>query len=266
MKGTVRIYPKVSLVGAGPGDPELLTLKAARVLENAGAVLYDALVNKEILKHAPNAVKLFVGKRKGCHSYSQEQINELLVEYALRYGHVVRLKGGDPFVFGRGSEEIAYLSKFGIPSEVIPGISSALAVAAGKGIPVTHRKVAESFWVLTGTTSARTLSSDIKLAARSNATIVVLMGMSKLSQIVSVFKKAGKTATPVSIIQNGTCENEKSCLGKISNIESLVAEKQLGSPAIIIIGDVVEIAQNKMSDLISDEFIFQNLGIEAVPA
>lgn len=266
MKGTLRIYPKVSIVGAGPGDPELLTLKAAKALENAAAVLYDALVNKEILEHAPNAVKLFVGKRRGCHAYSQEQINSLLAEYALKYGHVVRLKGGDPFVFGRGSEEAGFLSKYGISSEVIPGISSALAVAAGNGIPVTHRKAAESFWVLTGTTSARKLSSDIKLAARSNATVVVLMGMSKLSEIVSVFKNAGKSETPVSVIQNGTRKNEKSCMGKIANIEALVEEKQLGSPAVIIIGDVVKIGRAKMEDLISDEFIFQNLGIEAVPA
>lgn len=266
MKDTVRIYPKVSLVGAGPGDPDLLTLKAVKALENAGAVLYDALVNPEILKHAPNAIKLFVGKRKGCHSYTQEQINELLVKHALQYGHVVRLKGGDPFVFGRGSEEIAHLSRFGISSEVIPGISSALAVAASNGIPVTHRGISESFWVLTGTTSASKLSNDIRLAARSSATVVILMGMSKLSQIVSVFGAEGKSETPVSVIQNGTKDNEKSCTGKISNIEELVAEKQIGSPATIIIGDVVEISKAATNDLINDEFIFQNLGIEAIPA
>ena len=266
MKDTVRIFPKVSLVGAGPGDPDLLTLKAVKALQNAGAVLYDALVNPEILNHAPNAIKLFVGKRKGCHSYTQEQINELLLEHALKYGHVVRLKGGDPFVFGRGSEEIAHLSRFGIASEVIPGISSALAVAASNGIPVTHRGIAESFWVLTGTTSARKLSDDIRLAARSNATLVILMGMSKLPEIVSVFKNEGKSEIPVSVIQNGTRDDEKSCIGKISNIEELVAEKQLGSPAIIIIGDVVKVSETVTSDLINDEFIFQNLGIEAIPA
>ncbi|MCM8569099.1 uroporphyrinogen-III C-methyltransferase [Gramella jeungdoensis] len=266
MKDTVRKFPKVSLVGAGPGDPELLTLKAVKALENADAVLYDALVNPEILNHAPNAVKLFVGKRKGCHSYSQDQINELLVKHALQYGHVVRLKGGDPFVFGRGSEEIAHLSHFGISTEVVPGISSALAVPAYKGIPVTHRRVAESFWVITGTTSSRHLSDDIRLAARSSATVVILMGMSKLSQIVSIFKGEGKNDTPISVIQNGTREDEKSCIGKISNIEELVAEQKLSSPAIIIIGEVVEISKNGMNDLLSDEFIFQNLGIEAIPA
>lgn len=266
MKDTLRIYPKVSLVGAGPGDPDLLTLKAVKALENAGAVLYDALVNPEILNHAPNAIKLFVGKRKACHSYTQEQINELLVEHALQYGHVVRLKGGDPFVFGRGSEEIAHLTLFGISSEVIPGISSALAVAASNGIPVTHRGISESFWVLTGTTSAQKLSDDIRLAARSSATVVILMGMSKLPEIVSVFRREGKSNTPISVIQNGTTENEKSCIGNISNIEELVAEKQLGSPAIIIIGEVVEISKTATKDLINDEFIFQNLGIKAIPA
>ncbi|MCM4155963.1 uroporphyrinogen-III C-methyltransferase [Gramella sp. AN32] len=266
MKNPIRIQPKVSLVGAGPGDPELLTLKAVKALEKADAVLYDALVNEEILNYAPHAVKLFVGKRTGCHSYTQEQINELLVEYALQFGNVVRLKGGDPFVFGRGSEEIAHLSGLGIATEVVPGISSALAVAANQGIPVTHRKVSESFWVLTGTTSNRKLSGDIQLAARSNATVVILMGMSKLSQIVSVFKSQGKINTPVAVIQNGTREDEKSCIGKISNIEELVAEQKLSSPAIIIIGEVVEVSKNGMSDLLSDEFIFQNLGIKAIPA
>lgn len=266
MKTSLKINPKVSLVGAGPGDPDLLTLKAVKALENAGAVLYDALVNPEILKHAPKAVKLLVGKRIGCHSYSQEQINELLVEHALQYGHVVRLKGGDPFVFGRGSEEIAYLSNCGISSEVVPGISSAFSVPAHLGIPVTHRKAAESFWVLTGTTSARKLSADINLAARSNATVVILMGMSKLAQIVSIFEREGKKDTPVSVIQNGTTDKEKSCIGKISNIESLVAEHEMSSPAIIIIGEVVRFSRSGGKDLINDEFIFQNLGIEAIPA
>ncbi|MCG9972916.1 uroporphyrinogen-III C-methyltransferase [Christiangramia crocea] len=266
MKNSIRKLPKVSLVGAGPGDPELLTLKALKALESAGAVLYDALVNQDILHHAPNAVKLFVGKRKGCQSYTQEEINELLVEHALRYGHVVRLKGGDPFVFGRGSEEIAHLTRRGISTEVVPGISSALAVPAYNGIPVTHRQVAESFWVITGTTSARELSDDIRLAARSSATVVILMGMSKLPQIVSIFKREGKDKTPVSVIQNGTREDQKSCIGKISNIEELVTEQKLGSPAIIIVGEVVEISKNGRNDLLSDEFIFQNLGIEAIPA
>lgn len=258
--------PKVTLVGAGPGDPELLTIKAVKALQNAKAVLYDALVNEEILEHAPNAIKLFVGKRKGCHSYMQDQINDLLVTYALRYGNVVRLKGGDPFVFGRGREEMNHLSKAGIPSEVIPGISSALSVPASNGIPVTHRKVAQSFWVLTGTTTNHRLSEDIELSAQSKATVVILMGMSKLSEIISVFTKHGKAATPVAIIQNGTKENERRALGNISNIEKKVAEQNLSSPAIIVIGEVVNVGDTELSALVDDDFIYQNLDIEPVPA
>ena len=262
----VDITPKVTLVGAGPGDPELLTLKAVKSLQNAKAILYDALVNEEILKHAPNAVKLFVGKRKGCHSYMQDRINDLLVAYALRYGHVVRLKGGDPFVFGRGREEMNHLSKAGIPSEVIPGISSALSVPASNGIPVTHRKVAQSFWVLTGTTSNHKLSEDVELSAQSKATVVILMGMSKLSEIVSVFSKHGKAETPVAIIQNGTKENERRAIGNISNIEKRVADQKLSSPAIIIIGEVVDVGNDRLSALVEDDFIYQNLDIKPIPA
>ncbi|UJH92898.1 uroporphyrinogen-III C-methyltransferase [Antarcticibacterium sp. 1MA-6-2] len=248
--------PKVTLVGAGPGDPELLTLKAVKALKDANAVLYDALVNEEILKYAPNAVKLFVGKRKGCHSYMQDQINDLIVAYALRYGNVVRLKGGDPFVFGRGREEMDHLAKAGIPSEVIPGISSAISVPAGLGIPVTHREVAQSFWVLTGTTSGHKLSQDIELSAQSKATVIILMGMSKLSEIVSIFTKHGKAEIPVAIIQNGTKENERRAIGKISNIEKKVAGANLSSPAIIVIGEVVEFANDKLSALVEDNLVY----------
>lgn len=258
--------PKVTLVGAGPGDPELLTLKAVNALQNAKAVLYDALVNEEILKHAPNAVKLFVGKRKGCHSYMQDQINDLIVAYAFRYGNVVRLKGGDPFVFGRGREEMYHLAKAGIPSEVIPGISSALSVPAGVGIPVTHREVAQSFWVLTGTTSRHKLSEDIELSAQSKATVVILMGMSKLPEIVSIFTKHGKAEIPVAIIQNGTKENERRAIGQISTIEKKVAEQNLSSPAIIVIGEVVKFANDELSALVENNLIYSKLGVRCVPA
>jgi uroporphyrin-III C-methyltransferase len=225
--------------------------------------LYDALVNEEILEHAPNAVKLFVGKRKGCHSYMQDQINDLLVQYALRYGNVVRLKGGDPFIFGRGREEMDHLLQAGIPVEVVPGISSALAVPAGIGIPLTHRKVAESFWVITGTTSSHKLSKDVKLAAQSCATVVILMGMSKLNEIVAVFSKNGKKDTPVAIIQNGTRNGERSATGTIRDIEEKVAAQQLSSPAIIVIGEVVTSAACELAALSEDEFIYQNLDLSA---
>nr|WP_315153042.1 uroporphyrinogen-III C-methyltransferase [uncultured Flavobacterium sp.] len=235
------IKPKVTLVGAGPGDPDLLTLKGANALAEANVVLYDALANEEILSHAPqNAIKIFVGKQIGNHVYTQDQINQLIVDNALTYGNVVRLKGGDPFIFGRGSEEIEYAESFGIPIFVVPGISSVIAVPANQGISITKRGVSESFWVITGTTSDRELSADVALAAQSSATVVILMGMSKLSQIVSLFQKEAKGETPVAIIQNGTMPNEKIGAGTIDTIQEVVVEKNLSSPAIIVIGNVVK--------------------------
>jgi uroporphyrin-III C-methyltransferase len=232
--------PLVTLVGAGPGDPDLLTIKGAKALAEANVVLYDALANEEILAYAPKkAIKIFVGKRKGNHSYSQDQINQLIVDNALTYGHVVRLKGGDPFIFGRGSEEIEYVESFGIPTFVVPGISSSIAVPAYQGISLTKRGVSESFWVITGTTSARKLSADVALAAQSSATVVILMGMSKLDQIVSIFQKESKGETPVAIIQNGTTPEEKVGFGTVNNIQQVVLENNLSSPAIIVIGEVV---------------------------
>ena len=235
------IQPKVTLVGAGPGDPDLLTLKGVKALAEANVVLYDALANEEIMTYAPKkAIRIFVGKRKGCHEYSQDQINQLIVDNALTYGHVVRLKGGDPFIFGRGSEEIEYAESFGIPTFVVPGISSSIAVPAYQGISLTKRGTSESFWVITGTTSDRNLSDDVALAAQSSATVVILMGMSKLAQIVSLFQKESRGETPVAIIQNGTTPQEKTGVGTINSIQKVVAENNLNSPAIIVIGDVVK--------------------------
>ncbi|UMB60248.1 uroporphyrinogen-III C-methyltransferase [Lutibacter sp. A80] len=235
-----KLEKKVTLVGAGPGDPDLITVKGVKALQKANVILYDALINRELLAYAPTAKKIFVGKRKGMHSFSQDQINELIVKSAFEYGNVVRLKGGDPFIFGRGTEEIDYIESFGIETEVVSGISSSMAVPASQGISLTKRGVAESFWVITGTTSEKKLSGDVYLAAQSTATVVILMGMSKLDEIVSVFKKYNKTEMPTAIIQNGTTKNEKLGLGTINTIEEVVAQKQLSSPAIIVIGEVVK--------------------------
>ena len=231
---------KLTLVGAGPGDPELITLKGINALKSADVILYDALINPVLLEHAPQAIKIFVGKRKGFHRYTQHEINQKIVENAFEYGHVVRLKGGDPFVFGRGSEEIDYVENYGLHTDIVPGISSSIAVPSSIGIPLTKRGVSESFWVITGCTSDRELSLDVRLAAQSSATVVILMGMNKLSQIVSVFKELDKEDTPVAIIQNGTLENQNSGIGEISTIEDVVKTKNLSSPAIIIIGEVVK--------------------------
>jgi len=231
----------LTVVGAGPGDVDLITIKAIKVLKKADVVLYDALVNEEILEYVnPKAELIFVGKRKGCYAYQQDQINELIVARANKFGHVVRLKGGDPFIFGRGAEELEYAAKFGIETAFVPGISSALAVPGNQNIPLTKRGFSESFWVITGTTKTHELSSDIELAAKSNATVVVLMGMSKLPQIVKLFQAQGKHQLPVAIVQNGTTSDEKIGIGIVDTIEQVVEMQNLSNPAIIVFGEVVK--------------------------
>lgn len=236
---------KLTVVGAGPGDPELITLKGVKTLQQADVVLYDALVNQDLLVYAKNAELIFVGKRKGCYKYQQEQINELIVHRGLKGNHVVRLKGGDPFVFGRGAEEMEFAAKSGLEVAFVPGISSSLSVPAIQNIPVTKRGVSESFWVITGTTKEHKLSKDVAAAAKSSATVVILMGMSKLGEIMSLFSSAGRIQTPVAIIQNGTTSNEKVAIGTVATIEAKVREQELSNPAIILIGEVVT-HSNKM--------------------
>ena len=234
------IHPKVTLVGAGPGDPELITLKGILALNTADVVLYDALIDPVLLKHAPStSLKIFVGKRVGKHSTAQEDTNQLCVSLAKKHGHVVRLKGGDPFVFGRGAEEIEYIESFGIATELVPGITSAIAVPASAGIPVTKRGTSESFWVVTGTTSSGELSRDLGLAAQSTATVVVLMGTRKLGEIVSVYQACGKSELPIAIIQSGTTREERIVAGFIGDIEQKAVDSSVEAPAIIIVGEVV---------------------------
>ncbi|WP_194776377.1 uroporphyrinogen-III C-methyltransferase [Pararhodonellum marinum] len=242
-----RVKPKVTLVGAGPGDPELITLKGVLALNRADVVLYDALIDKRLLKHAPSkALKIFVGKRNGSTVNPQDETNRLCVAYALKHGHVVRLKGGDPFVFGRGAEEIDHIQAFGIPTEVVPGITSSIAVPASAGIPVTKRGVSESFWVITGTTSSGQLSRDLQLAVQSTATVVVLMGTKKLPEIVNHYQNGGKSETPVAIIQSGTTAEQKIVAGTIQDILFKAEESKIGAPAIIIIGEVVKESMSLM--------------------
>ncbi|MEO5893173.1 MAG: uroporphyrinogen-III C-methyltransferase [Ferruginibacter sp.] len=234
--------PLLSLVGAGPGDPELITIKAINAIAAANVILYDALASEELLDYAsPAAIKRFVGKRYGCHALSQLEINRLIVEYAHSHGHVVRLKGGDPFVFGRAGEEIMAARAEGIDVVVIPGISSALAVPATQMIPLTCRGINESFWVTTGTTQSGHISTDIKLAAQSSATVVILMAMSKLEAIMDIFAANGKSNTAVAIIQDGTTAREKMVIGTVKDIAFRAQHAQLTNPAIIIVGDVVQL-------------------------
>jgi uroporphyrin-III C-methyltransferase len=234
--------PRITLVGAGPGDADLITIKGIKALKTADVVLYDALVNEELLEFAPeHATKVYVGKRSGDHSHSQESINKLMVDYALNYGHVVRLKGGDPFVFGRGYEELDHAASYSIPAEIIPGISSSIGVPGMQQIPVTHRGLSESFWVVTGTTTDGKVSADLYQAAKTKATIVVLMGIHKLAEITEIFKKEGKGKMPVAVIQSGTTRKEKVAIGIIDTIVEIVEENKISSPALIVIGDVVSL-------------------------
>lgn len=231
---------KLTIVGAGPGDPELITVKAINAIGEADVILYDALVNPEILKYASHQTKkVFVGKREGQHSYTQEQINTLIVDYAFTHGHVVRLKGGDPFVFGRGLEEIEYAESFNIPTDIVPGISSAIGVPALQRIPVTHRHTSESFWVIAGRNSEGKISADLKLAAQSGATVVILMGLRKLNEIVSIYQSYGRGNLPVAVIQDGSLPTENIALGSIDTITEAVAQENIQSPAVIVIGEVV---------------------------
>lgn len=249
--------PRLSVVGAGPGDPELITIKAIKTLKTADVILYDALINPDLLKYVPNHCEtIFVGKRKGCYAYQQDQINELIVQRAKQYGHVVRLKGGDSFVFGRGAEELDYARQFGLQTAVIPGISSAAAVPAYQGIPLTRRGAAQGFWVITGTTRHHQLSNDLKLAAKSSSTVVILMGMAKLKDIVKVFKEEDRANYPIAIIQNGTTKDEKVAFGTINTIVKQVENQGLSSPAIIIIGEVVK--QKVKLTKVYNEVLYQN--------
>ncbi len=240
MVGNKIVHPRLTLVGAGPGDPELITLKGIKALENADVILYDALVHPDLLKYAKkNAVLIFVGKRAGNHSIVQEEINKLIVEHALHSGHVVRLKGGDPFVFGRGMEEILHAESHGIKTAVVPGISSSIAVPELQRIPLTKRGVNESFWVMTGTMSDGKTANDIRMAATSSATVVILMGMNKLGEIMNLFIEGGRKDTPVAIIQNGSLANERMIIGTVATIEKMAHDENYGAPAIIVVGEVV---------------------------
>lgn len=240
--------PKLTLVGAGPGDPELITLKGIKALKSADVVLYDALACEELLDFcSPEAKKIFVGKRAGLHHYQQHVINQMIVDKARMFGHVVRLKGGDPYVFGRGHEELVYAEKHGVSVELIPGVTSAISVPALSQIPLTRRGVNESFWVLTGTTKSGRLSKDIEYAAQSSATSVILMGVKKLPEILAIYAAHGKAETPAAVIQNGSRPDQQMVIGNVANLEELVIKNNIGAPAIIVIGETVALGKEKLN-------------------
>jgi uroporphyrin-III C-methyltransferase len=234
---------KLSVVGAGLGDPDLITLKAVKAIQNADVILYDSLIHPAVLGHAKTtATLIYAGKRRGHKAYQQQEINDLIVGYALRDMHVVRLKGGDPFVFGRGREEMQYAENQGIECEYIPGVSSAIGAAGAIGIPVTFRGLSQSFWVITATTDKDTLSPDIAAAAQSNATVVILMGLARLQEIVDIYSQNANNLLPIAIISNATLPNETAVIGEIETIVDLVAASEIVSPAVIVIGSVVSLA------------------------
>lgn len=233
---------KVYLTGAGPGDVELLTLKALKLVQKADVIIYDRLANDEILKEAKkDVILIFVGKQRGYHKVSQEEINEIIYQNALKYETVVRLKGGDPFVFGRGAEEALYLKQRGIKFEIVPGVSSAISVPAYAGIPVTNRGITPSFKVVTGHRKSNDNIANINWNSFiEDETIVFLMGLHNIDLIVCKLLEIGKNEnTPCAIISNGTTKNQKVIVGVLKDIVEKSKEAQ--SPSIIIIGEVVKL-------------------------
>ena len=234
-------FPELYVIGAGPGDPELITVKAYKVLQAADVILYDNLANKELLSLAkPECDQIYVGKQPYGSYTSQEEILEMIKHFAFTKGTVVRLKGGDPFIFGRGFEEILFARENGIKTHFIPGISSMQAVGL-EDIPLTHRAVSEGIWVVTGTKKDGTLSGDLRLAMQSNSTVVIYMGMKQLGAIAATYLEAGRGEMAAAIIQHASLPKQKTVKGRVKDLAKLALSKQLTHPAIIIIGPVVDL-------------------------
>ena len=235
---------KVYLIGAGPGDPELLTLKAVRAIGEAGVVLIDDLVNRAVLGFARREAKVIeVGKRGGCRSTPQAFIEKLMVRLAKSGRTLARIKGGDPFVFGRGGEELLALQAAGIAVEVVSGISAGIGVPAALGIPVTHRGLSEGVTFVTGHTGdAR--EPNWRALAQSRTTLVIYMGVARVESIVSALLDGGLArSTPAAAIQNGTLPTQKSVVTRLADLPAAMAREGIGSPAVIVVGDVVRFAR-----------------------
>lgn len=237
---------KVYVVGAGPGDPGLLTVRGAEVLSLCDVVVYDALVNEAVLHYAPaEAERIFVGDAHAAHRLTQEEIIRVMIDRARRGLHVVRLKGGDPFIFGRGGEEAMALRAAGIPFEIVPGVSAGHAVAAYAGIPLTHRGLASSVAFVTGHECAGSPRS-VRWDALAHAvdTLVVFMGASRLPQIVERLLSAGRAPeTPIAIIERGTHAHQRVRVATLGTIRAHVAAEPVRSPALIVIGEVVTLRE-----------------------
>ncbi|MFB3161675.1 uroporphyrinogen-III C-methyltransferase [Neobacillus sp. 179-J 1A1 HS] len=233
---------KAYIVGAGPGDPELITVKALRCIQNADVILYDRLVNPELLKEVKrNCHLIYCGKQPNYHTLQQETINHLLVKYTKQGKTVVRLKGGDPFVFGRGAEEVEALLAKGLQVEVVPGITAGIAAPAYAGIPITHRELGSSFAVVTGhKPKGKPTDINWKSLATAVDTLAIYMGITNLSYICEELMKHGKNEnTPVAIIQQGTTLAQRTVTGTLSSIVSVVEKEGIQNPAMVIVGEVV---------------------------
>ncbi|WP_415885522.1 siroheme synthase CysG [Neptuniibacter sp. QD37_6] len=250
---------EVYLVGGGPGDPELLTFKALRLMQQADVVLYDALVSPEVLDLCRrDADLIFVGKKRDNHAVPQEGINELLVKHAKLGQRVVRLKGGDPFIFGRGGEELQTLKEHNIPFQVVPGITAASACSTFAGIPLTHRNYAQSVKFVTGQLKNRTTDLNFNELVHPNQTVVFYMGLHTLPQLAAKMIEHGKPAsTPAAIISRGTSADQKVLTGTLETLPQLQEEAKLPAPALIIVGEVVELHENL--SWFGEEVLAQNL-------
>lgn len=249
MKAVHKPIGKVYITGAGPGDINLVTLRAKAVVEQADVILYDNLVNHEILDWAPaHAEKIFVGKLPYCSIITQETINEWLVCHAEKGRQVVRLKGGDPLIFGRGAEEAAFLKKNGIEFEIVPGVTSSLAAGAYSGIPLTHRDASQMVLFVTGHTKkgrAGGLNFNWPMLAAFDGTIVFYMGVKNIGQICEELTRAGKSAeTLVAVVENGSLLHQRVISGNLSTISNEVIAAAVGTPALIIVGEVVRYHQD----------------------
>lgn len=246
---TVPPIGSVHLVGAGPGDPELLTVRAMRLIQSADVIVHDRLVAPEVLEFSRrDAERIYVGKEPNRHTLPQDQINALIVRRAKAGNLVVRLKGGDPFVFGRGGEELAYLRRRGIEVEVVPGITAALGCAAAAGIPLTHRESASGVTFLTGHSADDGTGQDWAAVAKSGHTVVVYMGVAAAAETTANLVRHGMDpATPVAVIENGTLPNQRVITGRLDRLEAMVLSNDVRNPALIIIGEVARAASVKRS-------------------